>query len=171
MAIGRASSLITAVRQMEFHSQQNIVMHKHLVWILLFTLLQAHAQVYRWVDEDGTTVYSQTPPLYGQSTTIKTPAPPAADAAAAQRQIKEQTQQVDDYLEDRELAREKKAQEKQAKQTRQKSCDIAQSNLQALSGSGRRLIREPDGSYVRLPEEQRQARMQKAREQVKKYCQ
>lgn len=56
-------------------------MHTHIARliasILLIAPLQAIGQVYKWVDENGRTIYSSTPPPAGTKNPVVLPPPPA----------------------------------------------------------------------------------------------
>jgi len=141
-----------------------------LLALLLTAVPAAPAQVYRWVDENGVTVYSTTPPPSGEVQRIKPPPPPAEDPGLLQRRMEAQHQAVEDLLEDRELARQQDAEERLRRTTQASNCQAARANLERLSAGGSRLMRQPDGSYLRFSEEERQQRVREAQDQVGRYC-
>jgi hypothetical protein len=117
-----------------------------LTLLLAFTALLAQAQMYKWVDENGHTQYSDRPPPPGaksdqvtksSSRTPGVPAPAAAGksagptGAAAQelefrkRQLATQDKTKDD---------EKKAADAKSKQ---ENCDLAQARVRTLADGGR----------------------------------
>ena len=148
-----------------------IIMHnRSLLLFALFFVAGARAEIYRWVDENGVTVYSRRPPANAEAQTVKEPPPPAADPEAAQQELDGELQQMDDYLEDREMVQEQRGKEKATKQLSAANCRKARDNLENLDAASRRLIRMPDGSYVRLTEEQRQEYMVKARTGIEEFC-
>jgi len=139
--------------------------------VSMMFLLPCQADVYRWVDENGVVVFSQTPPQEGEAEKFKTRGARAPEqAAAARKRIADQQQQVDDYLEDKELATEKQAREKELKEAMARNCEAARRNLAGLEASRNRLTRMPDGSVVRLTEEQRQEKINQSKAQIKEYC-
>lgn len=142
-----------------------------LTLLLLLAWISAHAGIYRWVDENGVTVYSQTPPLKKFADKLKPPPGPAEDPDEVNRRIDQQRQEVEDYLEDKELAAEKRRQAKQEQEVNAKNCHIARNNLSNLEIAVNRLVKKPDGSYERLTEQQRQEKISQAKEDIKKYCQ
>ena len=78
-------------------------------------------------------------------------------------------------MRDREDSRkdqEEQAAEDQARQeARDKNCKAAQYNLKRLTeGRFRMRIKEPDGGYRVLPAEERQAKIEKAQEMIRKNC-
>jgi len=138
--------------------------------VALLLACTAQAGMYRWVDDNGMTVYSQTPPPDRDAHTLKPLPPPAASPEQAQRQLDQQLQQKNDYMEDRELAAEQRRNEQDERKLIEENCRRARSNLENLEDATRRLLLMPDGSYQRLTEEDRQQRMQEARELLDQHC-
>lgn len=129
------------------------------------------AETYRWVDENGATVYSQSPPPAGrQAETIKPPPPPAITPEEARRKLDEQRQFLEDRREDREIGKEKTAAGKEETQRRSQNCQAARANLKQLEGNTQVRMRDADGQYRRYTEEERQAKMAEARQQIEQYC-
>lgn len=142
-----------------------------VVFVVIGITTSSWAGMYRWVDEDGNTVYSQhAPPGAIESTVIKPPPPPAVDPEEAQKKLNQTMQKLDDASEDRELTRKKQEEEQKASATRETNCAHARHNLENLLTRVRALVRTSDGEYVRLTEEERQKRIQEAKEQVSKNC-
>lgn len=143
-----------------------------LVTLLILAGLATGSQaaMYKWVDENGQTVYSQTPPASGQSTLVKPPPPPAETPEEAQKRLNQQIQKLDDKEEDRELASQKKDEEQNQAEVFNANCAGAQNNLRNLEGNPRKMVGQSDGTYVRLNEEERQQKMQEARDQIEKFC-
>ena len=133
---------------------------------LAVALPAAAAQGYHlWYDESGQAVYSQFPPEDGRpSETVKPPPPPAEAPEVAKQRLQERMQLLEDSREDKALSEEKAAEaEAKAARARQR-CESARRNLEVLNGPPRQLYQTPDGSVVRMDEEERQrqrAEMQK----------
>ena len=144
---------------------------------LLFLGLAAASSVHAakgyhlWYDENGQAVYSQFAPEDGTpSKQVKPPPPPAESPEVAQKRLQEQMQKSADFIEDRELTREKAAKtETQAELDRQR-CKTARDNLKELSGPPNRLYRQSDGSYERLDEAERQRRRDEMEKIVAESC-
>ena len=131
----------------------------------------AAAKTYRWVDDDGVVVYSQTPPRDGRPTAdVRPPPPPPVPPGEARRRLEERMQRLDDLREDKELAREKRAETQEGQTRRRRACEAARSNLSALQRSMNKRLRLPDGSYQRLDEDERQARLREARRHIEENC-
>lgn len=126
--------------------------------------------MYRWVDEEGITHYTQSPPPKGEVTVIKQPPPPAIPPAKAQQKLNEQQQRLEDLREDRELAKQKSQQEKEEQGIKDKNCKGARNNLTRLQENPRSRWKGEDGEYQRHTEEQRQAKIKEAKEQIQEFC-
>ncbi|MBA1444901.1 MAG: DUF4124 domain-containing protein [Chromatiales bacterium] len=135
--------------------------------------LAAGAQTYRWVGEDGVTVYSQTPPPSGSAEVIKhrqAPKSNLADTEAANKRLNKARQDLEDRREDRKLAKQAQDEQQRAAATRLQNCEVGRSNLRTLTALGNRKLRTPDGEYLRLTEEERQTRMEQARKDIEDNC-
>jgi hypothetical protein len=136
-----------------------------LLGLALLLVGSAEARMYRWVDDSGMTVYSQSPPPSGEATEIKvntsTAAPPAAPPTEGQ--TKETT------------APEKptgptKAEIEASNKIKDDNCKAATSNLTLYENLGNKLVKTPDGLYKRLTEEERQQKIQESKEGIAEYC-
>lgn len=127
------------------------------------------AKTYKWVDENGVTQYTQTPPPKGDYKSIKT-TKPAVDPETAKKQLQDR---VDAYDERRKQAADSKAEaNKQAANTakKQADCDKAKKNLEYFETHTRIRFTDKDGNVSYLPEEERQKKMAASRENIKKLC-
>lgn len=138
-------------------------MHRRLLFVAALLCITASALAaegfHKWYDENGQVVYSQFAPPEGRDgEVVEPPPPPAEDPAVAQRRLQEQQQRTADFLEDKELASEKAAEQQAALDRDQERCARARENLRLLTGRSRQLFQMPDGTVTRLSEEERQAR-------------
>lgn len=137
---------------------------------LLFslTLVTASAATYKWVDESGNVVYSQTPPDSGPYEKIKTkkpssftppskPTPPQAEKA--KKEIEAIEQQLEGELQ-QETAK--------IEQIRAENCKAARYNLEAYTVTPR--IRTETGEVVRLDDNERARLIQEAKDNIKEFC-
>ncbi len=130
----------------------------------------AAAKTYRWVDENGVTVYSQSPPKSGRASEIKPPPPPAVSPEEARRRLDRQRQRLEDLREDRALKKEEAQKQRKEQARRENNCAAARGNLKRLIELSRARWKTPDGDYVRLPEQERQKKIETARKQIEEYC-
>ena len=145
-------------------------MKKLALLLALMVTATAQAEIYRWVDENGVTVYSEMPPPDGEADRVKTAPAPSETPEETQQQLEADMQKLEDYREDKELAAERKQKEELSKQIDEENCRNAKDNLDKLIAASQRLLQMPDGNYVRLTEEQRQQRMEDARKNIDEYC-
>lgn len=145
-------------------------------WFLLCCLITFTtticAEAYKWVDENGVVSYSQTPPPSGAADTVKIPTSPPhqEDPNEAEKSLNSLRQQLEDLEEDRQLTKESQQKKADESAIRKQNCQAARSNLRKLDGLGNRLLQTSDGQYLRLTEEERQSRMQTARDNIKSNC-
>jgi hypothetical protein len=133
------------------------------------TSLAAHS-AYKWTDENGETVYSQSPPPAGGTDVekIKTPPPRAArdnaktnDAAAA----------FDKSHEEKKTAEEDHKKMQQAESERKKQCEQMRQDVETLTTKPIvRRASEDGGEPVVLSTEEREAEVKELRESLKKNC-
>lgn len=137
---------------------------------LLLTVTTLQAQVYRWVGEDGITVYSTTPPASGKAEQIKPPPLPSEDPDTFRRRSEARRQAVDDFLEDQELAQQQEAKERAHRALQASNCRTARSNFEQWNRGTHHLIRQPDGSVIAISREEGSRRLREAQRQVDRYC-
>ena len=126
------------------------------------------AAMYKWVDEDGKTHYSQSPPhgdIKGE--TIKPP--PRINPEHAQEQWEERKKLLDGYQKNRDESKEARLKEEQEKEQRKANCAQARAHAASMERPRVNAIAE-DGTRTVMDEDQRLADLKKAREQVKEYC-
>lgn len=130
--------------------------------------------MYRWVDENGVTVYSQSPPPSGDAVKLKKQrAPGADDAAPTREQLQDRRRQALDEPEARneaEAGRTQQAKRAEDELQRAANCAAARANLETLQNLGRRMIRTPDGRVLRLSEDQVRTQIEKSQMQIEELC-
>lgn len=131
------------------------------------------AEVYRWVDENGVTIYSQTPPP-GQveaETVATPPPPPPTESNETWDNLNQQWQGMQDREDTRKDQKEQTAKDQKRLEARTRNCKAARYNLERLvEGRFRMRVKEPDGGYRVLPAEERQAKIEKAEEVIRESC-
>ncbi len=144
---------------------------RHAILLLFLLPLAAAAQVYKWVDEQGQTHYSQQPPVEQKSQQINpsTGGGLGNDEAAKQRdQYREMFASPDEKKakEAEEQAKKKAEYEKELKAR----CDRVRASLTAMQNNPGRRLKNDKGEVIRLTEEQRQKDMKTAQEWLEKNC-
>lgn len=132
---------------------------------------RATAAMYRWVDENGVTVYSQSPGPNGESIGLKNqPAPRAEDAQAARERTRQQRERALDEGEARQETKTERSKKVGEEKLRAANCEAARNNLYSYQNLGRRMVRTADGRYLRLSEDEIGTQIEKARMQVNEFC-
>ena len=130
----------------------------------------AMAQLYKYVDKDGKTVYSDTPPANVDSKQIKVQSAPAAPAAAPTKSAVEQDKELEKA---RKKGREeaKKAEDKEANaQAQEERCAGARNNYAIYLEGTRLMKRTPSGERVFMEEAEIATEKEKARIEMEKAC-
>ena len=139
-----------------------------LVILCLLIPSLSTAEIYKWVDDDGKTNYTQLPPPPGyESEMVREASSPAVAPAPPATELQER---YEEQQKDRENDAAVAGQEKKNADIRKLNCDAATRNQASLELGGNRLYETADGEYLRLTEEERQQRIDQAKEQIKKYC-
>lgn len=129
------------------------------------------AAMYKWVDETGQTVYSQTPPPSGSATRIEQQsAPGPAEGERLREGLRKEVERSYDAAVEREQRAAERQKEEEQRRTRARNCEIARRNLEALQGLSRRQFNTPAGRYQTLTDDERQRRIREARDNIEKYC-
>ncbi|MET0681117.1 MAG: DUF4124 domain-containing protein [Burkholderiales bacterium] len=98
---------------------------------VLFTAMAAHAQVYRWVDEQGKVHYGERPPRSAKATPVedKLAAPPGT---AAPKAAPDASQQERDFQRRRMEREQKEAREQKAAEKAKQQCERERTRLAQL---------------------------------------
>tara|TARA_R110002049_G_scaffold36386_2_gene116071 strand:- start:491 stop:910 length:420 start_codon:yes stop_codon:yes gene_type:complete len=128
------------------------------------------AEIYKWVDENGQTHYSQQAPRDIDATVIKTPPPPTIDPNIAQQQVDEliKQQEAEEQMRLEQRNQQHIAADKQIAQ--EENCKAAQQQLQEYQNNPGRRVMDADGNVTHLAEEVRQQKIQESQENVTIYC-
>ena len=127
--------------------------------------------IYKWVDDHGTTNYSQhPPPAESPVKVLVSPPPSGTDAAQTQKRLENQLETLADQREARETAAGEKAKSAAEKQQRRDNCAKARNNLTGLTTGGRKRIIGADGVARYLAEEEHQRLLTDTQNQIDEYC-
>ena len=143
------------------------------LWPALFILTACPLQhslatAYKWVDEDGNTHYTQTPPP-GDTPGEAINRPPKVDTKAAQDEIKALTERADKLQADRAEKAEQRQKKLAQEAERATRCQQARASRASYE---RPRVNEvmADGSRRVMGEEERQAGLARAKDLVSKFC-
>ncbi len=147
-------------------------MHRLPVLVLLAAaaapLAASAAGIYKWQDANGKTHFSDKPPPGVEAETITPPAAPSAQAAGAG--LDALTERAEKNYEQRMEQRAEQARAREEAEKIAAHCADTRAKLERLQTSTRRQIVNAEGEREFLPEEQRQAWIRQAREELEKHC-
>jgi len=141
--------------------------------ILLCLCTVASAQIYTWRDASGKVHYSDTPPTDANAKKIDSGVPASNDSPAANnpgRSLAEQEAAFRKRQAEAEKARAKSEQDKKDLAERQRNCQDARAQLDALE-SGRRIGRiNAQGEAIPLDDEMRAQEIERGKKAVESWC-
>ncbi len=140
--------------------------------LFLTWLAPATARTYRWVDENGVTIYSQSrPPSGTNATVIKAPPPaPASESSGTTNKLKARLEASEKAKKEKNEAKEKEEKTIRNAEIKKQNCENAKKNLSSLELHPRIKKKMDDGEYKILSDEERTADIEKAKKAIKKYC-
>ena len=141
-----------------------------LLFTLFFAASMQAAQVYKWVDEQGQTHFSQFPPEQKKADKIEVDAPKSANPNAAKERLEKMRQTLSEQAVDRvtESEEEKKA-AKEAERMAE-NCKKAKQQLLDLQNNGRVFRTLENGEREWYDEKGRANLIANAKKQVEEYC-
>lgn len=134
----------------------------------VFLSLSINAEMYKWIDEDGNTHYTQSPPVDNGSVEVIKP-PGNVDTKSAIKTLDKQKQTADELREGRITAKEDKQKAEEEVLAKQNKCEQAKKRLASYQRP-RVQVSNEDGSRSFLSEEKRQAEIKKSQGYVDKTC-
>jgi Skp family chaperone for outer membrane proteins len=144
------------------------------MYVLLYVLTAAmpgYAATYKWTDENGETVYSNTPPPDGARNVEKVKNPPPRSSKSASEKTKEDAAAFNERREDRKTAEQDQKKMQQAEAERKKQCEQMRQDVETLTTKPVvRRASEDGGEPVVLTGEEREAEVKELRESIKKNC-
>ena len=110
----------------------------------------ASAQLYKYVDKDGKTVYSDQPPVAGDSKRLRVESSPAAAAPAPAKSAFDKDKDLEKGRKEARDQAKKGADSAKAAQAAEERCANARSNYAVYSDGTRMMKRLPSGERVFL---------------------
>ena len=141
------------------------------LFLLLISSSVFSAQVYKWVDENGQTQFSQFPPPGDQQTADKVDVKtqPASNPEAAKR-LKDMRQNLLESSVERNTQSEQDKEDAKEAERMAENCERAKQHLRDIENNGRIYKTQEDGERYWYSEQEREGLISKAKEQVDKYC-
>jgi hypothetical protein len=131
----------------------------------------ARGEMYKWTNAAGEVQYTQVPPPGGIKTEVIQGAPPPADDPdKINEKLQNEVDAMDETLARQEEEARKKSSRKEIDAAYEKNCISARNNLAALQEGGRKRYLTADGQVIHLSEEERQQRINEAKDQIYESC-
>jgi hypothetical protein len=155
---------------------------RYLVAIFLFMScnLSVHAQIYKWIDENGKTQYADQPPLSGQVRNEQrlsinsAPVPVSVSGAAVEEDAPGKSKILNDEKSDYEKRRQERQQKEVDKKTtlaeNKQKCIDAQSRLRLFLESPRLRMPDGEGGLAYVDDNVREQKINEANQAVTTYC-
>ena len=142
----------------------------HFIYGISLVLLPAagHAGMYKWVDEEGNTHYTQSPPPDGQDFETKQP-PPPVNTEEAIDSFEQKQKEGKEAREAQQKSEQEQAQTEQDKAAHEKKCDNIRLRLQSLQRPRITTVDE-SGNRVRMSEEERIKGIKDAEKTLSEHC-
>lgn len=147
-------------------------MYRRVAIVALFSMVvsfSTQAAVYKWVDENGQVVYSQTAPPSSQAEVIAPPPPPPKGSEEPNKRLQEYQQQQQDARDDKAVKAQQEREQQLQMEARKKVCEAAQHNLKVLEGNRDRVLMK-DGQVIKMSAAEREAAMVKAQKDIAEFC-
>ena len=154
-----------------------------LTGLLTLAAANSHAAIYKWVDEEGNVHYSQEKPTGATNTermnisgykpedtsTYKKPSLNKKEEGKPDEQAKEgeENQQQDPQA---AAPKEEDPMKKMDPKKKKQGCESAKNNLATMQARGQIRTRDADGNLRYLTEAEKQARIKKSQDIIKKHC-
>ena len=156
-----------------YNDKSGMTMNTYRIFItsLLLSLIMmasANATTYKWLDENGNVVYSQQPPPEGPYETIKTKKSPPASSRSTPSPSSSFATDVKREAEESELDRKVEQEAAKSEQMRADNCKAAKHNLETYTVYRR--IKNDQGEFIRLDDNERAKRIQEAKDAIKEFC-
>ena len=139
--------------------------------------LPAGAQLYKWTDANGRVQYSDKPPPTGQKATAMSratmnPVPGSGESApaATEKSPADREQEYRKRQADQQEAQKKQDQLAEERRVKQGNCDTVKKQLAAMQAGQRMVTFDANGERRYLDDAEIQQSMQKAQQDVAKYC-
>jgi len=147
--------------------------------ILLLISSQAYAAIYKWVDSQGLTHYSEKPPVNIKSKQIqlRPEAAPSATPGGSPHQptdtgtrLKKQQKLIRALSADRKEKQEQRKKQQRIEKQRIRNCAMSKDNLRRYESSSAVYKVDDKGKRIILPSAERDKSIGQARAEVKKWC-
>lgn len=148
-----------------------VILAATLLSLLLGTSWAAGTKIYKWTDEDGNVIYSQTPPPRGIDVKkIKEAPPPPVNPNDAMGDLRKRADEFSKRRDER-LEVEAKGEEAAAEAKRQREiCAQLRKNLAGLQSTSQARVKGEDGQLSVIGEDSRQQKIKATQQRIQQEC-
>jgi len=140
--------------------------------MLIAVSLSAHAAFYKWVDANGVTQYSQSPPASGHYQEMRsTPTPPLSDTSTDDKKVEASPPTKGSATAQAATPPPDAQQQAKLQMEREQYCQRARKSLATLQNHARLRYQAEDGSIRIMSEEDKQAKITETRKMIDETCQ
>ena len=170
------TELVTVALRMHNDKPNRQSEMKHLTLIFVMTLaalplLSQAGQVYKWVDENGNTQFSQFPPENEQKAEqIKVKTQESMNSGQSKEKLESMRQKLLESSVDRNTENEEEKLDKEKAELMAQNCDKAKQRLRDLENNGRIYKTLENGERHWFDVKERAQAIKAARDQVKEFC-
>ena len=137
---------------------------------LCFFTVTVHAAMYRWVDKEGKTHFSDQPPTDVESKSVNSKPASGTGSPAAVKSYQEKDQEFKKRRIEEQEAEKKQKVELSNTQAKQKNCSDAKSRLALLQAGGRIAKTNEKGEREFLNDKDRESGIREAERSVSEWC-
>ncbi len=139
-----------------------------IAW-LLPTAVPCHGEIYRWIDDQGKTHFSDKKPEadHAAEDISKQLRPLNSDASASETEKLQQVFQGE-TAEEKAYHQQQQSRQRQQDNTRQQACLQAKNQLSILRG--RVAFHDPDGKEIVVTEDERARRADQLEQEIRQHC-
>jgi hypothetical protein len=131
----------------------------------------ARGEIYKWTDAAGEVQYTQVPPPNGiESEEIEGAPPPADDPDTINEQLQKQVDAMDESIAEKENKTKEENLRQEIDAAYERNCTASKNNLAKLQEGGRKRYKTADGQVMHFSEEERQRRINEAKDQIDEFC-
>jgi Domain of unknown function (DUF4124) len=139
-----------------------------LIAAISFYSSMSIAEMYKWVDEEGNTHYTQSPPPGDiEATNIKPP--PKIDNSEGKKKLQDRQRYLDNISKKRSEVETAKQNSQLELEEKRAACESARKRLASFQRPRVNYV-DSEGKRARVTEEKRVAEIAKANETIKKLC-
>jgi hypothetical protein len=139
-----------------------------LFFLISTASLPVSATMYKWVDDRGTTHFTQTPPT-GVKTSVVAPVSQPRSAGKPDERLQKRLTEFGQRQKQNQEAKQDRETKNRQEQIKTENCAAARRNLAMLQSHGRIKLKEQTG-YRILAEEERNAKIDEAKKHIEEFC-